>query len=190
MDGRGVVPAAASGTSSSRILWRLFSPSFRLISCELSRHDGQFRLCVANGEQVLAFCESQQLETLHARAAEWRSQLESRGYLPSGSVRAGDAQQDRRRCETRTAFLGLLECAAVLELQRPDLSRQLRDRATEGLVAVSLSDSGLILSTVAASRELLANPRPPEPDASLIFSCIALLDRIEAMTPHMSPPAQ
>jgi hypothetical protein len=166
-----------------RIVWRLFSPSFRLISCELSEHDGRFRLCVANGEEVLAFCEAGEFETLHARAAEWRAQLEARGYQPSGSVRAADAPSGRR-CETRTAFLGLLECAAVLELQCPDLARQLRDRATEGLVAVGLSDPDLILSTVASSRELLANAASPEPDPSLIRSCIALLDRVEAMTPQ------
>src|SRR5687768_11714864 len=185
MDGRGVqqqTPAAANAVSS-RLVWRLFSPSFRLVSCVVARENGAFKLTVECGDQVLASCQAPDLESLHARASDWRAQLETHGYVATSSVRDADVRPASRPGEARAAFLGLLECAAVLELRHPQLARRLRDRVTEGLVAVGLSDSDFIRQTVALSRDVLSAVPPVETDGDLIRSCLALLERVEVTLP-------
>ena len=92
---------------------------------------------------------------MHARASDWRAQLEARGYIPASSVRTSEPRPTARSCEGRAAFLGLMECAAVFELQQPAIARQLRDRATEGLVAVGLADTAFTSQTILRCREIL-----------------------------------
>lgn len=169
------------GQGASRLVWRLFSPSFRLISCTLEKNGGGYHLAVRCGTELMTSCEAADLEPLHARASEWRSQLEARGYRPADSVRASDAAPAARACESRAALLGILESAAVLELQQDGLARQLRDRATEGLVAVSLKDADYLAHTIVLCRAVLAEAAgAPGVDSCLISSCHTLLDRIGA----------
>ena len=181
MGGRGVSGAGSDG--SLRLVWRLFSPSFRQVSCALTRQQRAFVLTVEDGDQVLTSCVGSELETLHAKAAEWRALLEARGYIPVGAARASDPRPAERRGEARTALIGLVECAAVLELQHPAIARRIRDRATEGLVAVGLRDHALMAEAIAACRNLVAEVSAADSEAALLASSMALLDRAESTLP-------
>lgn len=179
MDGRRVQPAVARGTGSSRMVWQLFSPSFRLIVCSVWRTPSGFALRVTCGDDVLASCEAATLESLHDRAAEWRMQLESHGYMASASVPASARRPAARPSEARAAFIGLIECASLLGLRQPDAGRELRDRATEALVALGLSDNDLLTTSMDAARCVLARASAGDADCDLIRSANVLLDRVE-----------
>lgn len=168
---------------SPRIAWRLFSPSFRLLVCAVTKVAGGFELRVTSGADVLTTYRAPRLEAVHHRAAEWRTQLERRGYVSAAMARVSDAAA--RACSTsseaRAALIGILECATILELEQPAAGRALRDRATQGLVALAMADGDLIRDIVAAARGLLQpNGKSDNSSDDLIRSCRCLLERVEA----------
>jgi hypothetical protein len=168
--------------SSTRPVWRLFSPSFRLIACDVARNTSEFELRVTAGDEVLASLRAPDLEALHAHAAEWRTQLEQHGYAPADGVRVSEPRPAGRSSEARAAFKGLVECAALLELRHAEAGRRLRELATEGLVGVGLGDADLMRDVITESRAALdAAASVADPD--LIKSCRALLDRALAELP-------
>lgn len=169
---------------SPRIAWRLFSPSFRLLVCGVTKAGDDFELRVTCGRDVLTTHRAPRLEAAHDRATEWRTELERQGYVPADAIRLSTPRASSTASEARTAFIGLVECAVILGLEQPAAGRALRDRATEGLVAVGLSDVDLIRRTVAAARGVLQSASMSErPDHDLIRSCHSLLERIEAALP-------
>ena len=191
MDGRGAQSPGTASDGSLRLVWRLFSPSFRQVSCAVTRSDERFTLTVQAEDQVLTACEGAELADLHAKAAEWRTLLEARGYVPVTAVRVSEPRPAlerrgealERRGEARTAFIGLIECAALLELQHAAAARQIRDRATEGLVAVGLRNPGLMSEAIQNARRAVSGIAPAESEKALLSSCLALLDRAQATLP-------
>lgn len=157
--------------------WRLFSPSAKQLSCEIDKTPDGYVLRVTREGGVLFTAHAGDPEPLRARAAAWRDSLEANGYSqrPSGPSLPGG-----RPSELRSAFVGLIECASMVELHDAAAARALRHHATSGLAAASLGDTATLAHVVTALREALSRIEAPAQIADLVASCHALLDRIEA----------
>jgi hypothetical protein len=182
MDGRGAQSRSAGG-EHARIVWRLFSPSARVLSCQLRKIDGHFELVVENGHEEIVTAAALELEALHAKAAEWRVSLESFGYVPAPSGRSGHVTA-RDDGEPRAAFRGVIECADALSIEEPQVAAELRQHATTGLAALGLRNAGMTHDAIALSRQALARVKPGNVNLDpLLKSCEALLARIEETLP-------
>jgi hypothetical protein len=182
MDGRGAQSRNAAG-EHARIVWRLFSPSARVLSCQLRKVDGHFELIVENGHEEIVTAAALELEALHAKAAEWRVSLESYGYVPAAGAQQTHAHAPHNG-EPRTAFRGVIECAEALSVVEPQVASELRQHATTGLVAVGLQDDDMTRDAIALSREALARVKAESVNLDpLLKSCEALLARVEETLP-------
>lgn len=180
MDGRRAVPDTRQGASPPRPIWRLFSPSASIVCCEVDKAVDGFEMRVQRDEEIMFTCHAQDLEKLHLLAAGWRVQLESNGYAPVAGIAATASPSRRRSCEMRTAFIGLVQCAELLESSDANRARALRDHATAGLVAVALRDSATTRETISAARQTLDGIRSEERTVQVLLkSCHALVDRLE-----------
>ena len=179
MDGRGATPRDAVG-HDARLVWRLFSPSARLLSCRLRKVDGHFELIVASGEEEIVTSAAEGLESLHAKASMWRASLEAHGYLPAETEERRRSSRANPPSEPRAAFRSLLECAELLSLADPNAARELRQHITTGLVAVGLQDSTMTHDVIGMMRETLGRVTTTGHDIEpLLQSCEALLARVE-----------
>lgn len=179
MDGRGAPPSGAVG-HDARLVWRLFSPSARLLSCRLRKVDGHFELIVANGDEPIVTSAAKELEPLHAQASLWRASLEAHGYLPADGGDRRAVSRANPPSEPRAAFRSLLECAELLSLADPGAARELRQHITTGLVAIGLQDSTMTRDVIGMMRETLGRVTATGGDIGpLLRSCEALLGRIE-----------
>ena len=182
MDGRGAQSSSADG-EHARIVWRLFSPSARVLSCQLRKIDGHFELVVENGHEEIVTAAALELETLHAKAAEWRVSLESYGYVPAGGAQPTHAKAAGSG-ESRAAFRGVIECAETIALEDTQIASELCQHATTGLVAIGLQDSSMTREAVGLSRQALARVAAAGAYMDpLLKSCEALLARIEETLP-------
>jgi hypothetical protein len=187
MDVTGASPRDAAG-HDVRVVWRLFSPSARMLSCELRRIDGRFQLIVAAGTQEIVTSDAPELEPLHAKAAEWRTALEAHGYVPADDIRGTASARCSLPSEGRTAFRSLVECAELLSTEDRDAAHALRHHATTGLVAIGLQDAGMTCDAIALSRLALQRVNAGSADVQpLLHACETLLARIEAT---LAPPAE
>jgi hypothetical protein len=166
--------------------WRLFSPSARPLACEIQPAAEGFILRVTRDGDLLFTAQAADAAPLRERAKAWRETLEASGYSP---VPAGPGNPGGRPSEVRSALRGLIECAAVLQVQDPSAARELRDRATEALAALALRDFQTLIEAVAAARLALTRTALGTPGANdLIASCHALLDRIESAPEYAAAP--
>jgi hypothetical protein len=161
----------------ARLVWRLFSPTSRQVSCQVRRVNGHFVLAVADEQQEIVTAQALELELLHAKAAAWRNALEARGYVPDGRSVSGPRTPSS---EPRAAFRGLIESAELLGLTDREAAVALRDCAMTGLVGIGLHDAAMIRDAIAQSRQALSQVSRTgiEP---LLNSCETLLSRVEVI---------
>lgn len=179
MDEKGAQPAGAVG-HDARLVWRLFSPSARLLSCRVRKAGERFELLVCNGDEEIVTASDHALEPLHEKASLWRASLEAHGYLPADGGDRRAASRANPPSEPRAAFRSLLECAELLSLADPKAARELRQHITTGLVAIGLQDSTMTSDVIGMMRETLARVTATGGDIGpLLRSCEALLGRIE-----------
>lgn len=165
--------------------WRLFSPTAKPLTCEILDTPVGCALRVVRDGAILFTAHAPGPEPLRARAAAWRENLERSGYSlrpPAGSPSGGPPS------EIRSALVGVIECATVLELHDRGAARALRNQATSGLAAAALGDAAGLAAVVASLRATLSEvdlPSPPIRD--LVASCQSLIDRIEAASSPAAP---
>jgi hypothetical protein len=180
MDGRGATPRETAG-NDARLVWRLFSPSARLLSCRVRKAGERFELLVCNGDDEIVTATDHSLEPLHEKASMWRASLEAHGYLPADGGDRRGVSRANPPSEPRAALRSLLECAELLSLADSNAARELRQHITTGLVAVGLQDTTMTRDVIGMMRDTLARVSATGSDLGpLLRSCEALIARIES----------